>query len=77
MVTGLPLTGESITGPQSRPPVIGESVTGEPVTGESRVRARGSPSQVLFQLSLHALEGVVHLFKHLFRRHAELAELGA
>ena len=48
-----------------------------PVTGESPVRARGSPSEVLFQLCLHALEGVVHLFKHLFRRHAELAELGA
>ena len=64
--------------PVTCPPVIGESVSGEPVTGESRVRARGgSPSQVLFQLSLHALEGVVHLFKHLFRRHAELAELGA
>ena len=48
-----------------------------PATGESPVRARGSPSEVLFQLSLHALKGVVHLFKHLFRRHAELAELGA
>ena len=64
---GPPLTGPPSPDPRHR----------TPVTGESPVRARGSPSEVLFQLSLHALEGVVHLFKHLFRRHAELAELGA
>ena len=70
-----------ITGPNHRTPVTGPPVKGPPhrtpVTGESPVRARGSPSEVLFQLSLPALKGVVHLFKHLFRRHAELAELGA
>ena len=65
-----------ITGPNHRTPVTGPPHR-TPVTGESPVRARGSPSEVLFQLSLHALKGVVHLFKHLFRRHAELAELGA
>jgi len=65
-----------ITGPSHRTPVTGPPHR-TPFTGESPVRARGSPSEVLFQLCLHALEGVVHLFKHLFRRHAELAELGA